>query len=64
MLELTIGSRLYYQNQLYEVKEGSCTENNCIFDGKKTAANQNVILKIDMMKKMFILVRLMKKKIY
>ena len=32
MLELTIGSRFYYQNQLYEVKEGSCSD-NCVFKG-------------------------------
>lgn len=38
MLELTIGSRFYYKNQLYEVKEGSCTENNCIFDGGKNCS--------------------------
>ena len=41
MLELTIGSRFYYQNQLYEVKKGSCSENNCIFDGKKNCSKLN-----------------------
>lgn len=39
MLELTIGSRFYYQNQLYEVKEGSCSD-NCVFNGTENCCKQ------------------------
>ena len=38
MLELTIGSRFYYKEQLCEVKEGSCHGNICILDGTKNCS--------------------------
>lgn len=39
MLELTIGSRFYYKEQLCEVKKGSCSD-NCVFNGTEKCCKQ------------------------
>lgn len=34
MVELTLGSRFWYKDKLYEVAEGDCALNYCVFKNK------------------------------